>query len=99
VIVPPGFPDLRRAQRGDRHRAGIVGIVLIDVPGRQQPHPGGQLGRHVQHPLTGRQQLLGQQMTQPARAFDRPGPLGPRLRPRQQPLGLHRRGAHPQLTK
>ena len=98
VIIPPGLPDLGGAQRGDRHRAGIVGIVLVHVPGRQQPHPGGQLGRHVQHPLTRGQQLPGQQMTQPAGAFHRPGPLGPRPRPLQQPLGLDSRGAHPQLA-
>ena len=76
MIITPGLPDLRRAQRGDRHRAGIAGIVLVDVPGGQQPYPGGQLGRHVQHPLTGGQQLLGQQMPQPARAFHRPGRSG-----------------------
>jgi hypothetical protein len=48
MIVTPGFPDIGGAQRGDRHRAGIAGIVLVYVTGCQQPHPGGQPGRHVQ---------------------------------------------------
>jgi hypothetical protein len=58
-----------------------------------------QLRRHLQHPLTRGQQLLGQLMTDPAGAFHRPGPLRPRLGPPQQPLGLDRRGAHPQLAQ
>jgi hypothetical protein len=52
MIILPHLPDLGGAQRGDRYRAGIVGIVLVDVAGRQQSHPGGQFGWHVQHPLT-----------------------------------------------
>jgi hypothetical protein len=66
----------------------IITIVLVDVSRRKQPHPGGQLGRHIQHPLTRGGQLLGQQMAHPARAFDRPGALQPGLRPPQQPLRL-----------
>ena len=64
----------RGAQRRDRHREGIVGIVLIGVPGLQQPHPGGQLGRHIQHLLPGGNQLLGQQMPQPVRTLHSPRP-------------------------
>jgi hypothetical protein len=60
MIITPHLPDLGAAQRGDRHRAGIAGIVFVDVPGCQQPHPGGQPGRHVEHPLTRGQQLPGQ---------------------------------------
>src|SRR5215472_12907571 len=29
------------AQRGDRHRQGVVRVVLVGLPGLQQPHPGG----------------------------------------------------------
>jgi hypothetical protein len=99
VIVGPGLPDAGRAQRRDRDRAGIVGVVLVHVAGGQQPDPRAQLGLHVQHPLTRRHQLLGQQVPQPAGPLDRPGPLRPRLRPRQQPFCLHGAGAHPQLTQ
>ena len=45
----------------------------------QQPHPGSQLRLHVQHPLPGRDQLLGQQLPQPASALD--GPPALRTRP------------------
>ena len=37
-----------------------LGVVLVRRPGRQQPHPGAQLGPHIEHPLARRDQLLGQ---------------------------------------
>ena len=73
-------------QRRDRHRQGIVRVVLVRVPGLQQPHPGRQLRLHVQDPLAGGDELLGQQPAQPGSALDRPGPLRPRRRPRHQLL-------------
>jgi hypothetical protein len=68
-------------------------------PGGQQPHPGTQLRLDIQHPLAHGDQLLGQQMPQPAGAFDRPGPLRPGRRPRQQALRLAGRGVDPQLAE
>ena len=53
VIIGADLARDRRAQRGDRHRPGVVGVVLVRCPSRQQPHPGAQLGLHVQHPLAG----------------------------------------------
>jgi hypothetical protein len=41
------------AQRGHRDRAGVVRIVLVDLPGVEQPHPRGKLGLHVQDVFTG----------------------------------------------
>jgi hypothetical protein len=99
VVIGPGLPHARRAQRCDSHRPGIVRVVLVHVASPQQPDPRTQLGLHVQHPLTRRQQLLGQQVPRAAGALDRPGPLGPRLRPLQQPSGLRGRGTHPQLPQ
>jgi hypothetical protein len=89
----------RGPQRRDRHRPGIVGVVLVGVTGLQQPHPGRQLGRHIQHLLTGSDQLLGQQMPQPGRALHRPGPPRPPRRPRQQLLRPGRAGVYLQLTQ
>ena len=76
VPVPPGpYPQHRRmvirrhrapgsgVQHRDRHRQGVVRVVLVTGPGGQQPHPGAQLGLHVQHPLAGGDQLLRQQVT------------------------------------
>jgi len=82
VIIGPGLPDPGRAQRRDRHRPGIAGIVLVHIASGQQPDPRAELGRHIQHPLTRSQQLLAQQMTQAAGAPDRPGPLRPGRGPR-----------------
>ncbi len=93
--LPPGLG----AQRRDGHRQRVAGVVLVRVTRLQQPHPGGQPGGHIQHPLADGHQLPGQQMPQPARALHRPGPLRPRRRPRHQLLRLSHRRADPQLTQ
>src|SRR6266702_2046605 len=89
----------RRAQRCGGDRTGVAGVALVRRPARQRPDPGAKLGLHIQHPLAGRHQLLGQQVTQAVGAPGRPGPLRPGRRPRQQPLGLGGRQAHPQLIQ
>ena len=99
VIISGYLPAGGRAQCRDRHRPGVVGVVLVHRPSRQQPDPGAELRLHIQHLLTNGQQLLGQQVPQPGGALDSPGPLRPGRRPRQQPLRLRRRGAHPHLTQ
>ncbi|HVD89361.1 MAG TPA: hypothetical protein VNB91_10755, partial [Jatrophihabitantaceae bacterium] len=88
-----------RAQRGDRDRAGVIVVVLVDLPGVQEPYPGGQLRRHVQDVFPGGDQLLSQQQSQPAGALDRPGPSRPAPGPLEQPLGLSARRTHPQLPQ
>jgi hypothetical protein len=88
-----------RAERGDRDRPGVVRVVLAGVPGLQQPDPRGQLRLHVQHPLPGGQQLLGQQTAQPARALDRPGPVRPFRCPSEQLGGLPFRRLYPELSQ
>jgi hypothetical protein len=84
-----------------RHRdgQGIVGVALASVLGVQQPHPGGQLGLHINHPLAGGDQLLGQQAAQPRGALYRPDPVRPGGRPRDQLLGLGRAGANAYLAQ
>jgi hypothetical protein len=64
------------------HRAGVVRVVLVHVPRGQQPDPGAELGRDIQYPLTGGQQLLGQQVARAAGALDRPRSAVARPRPR-----------------
>jgi hypothetical protein len=44
-------PSVMDRRRGDR--AGISQVALAGAAGPQQPRPGGQLGRHVHHRLTG----------------------------------------------
>jgi hypothetical protein len=56
------------------------------VSGRQHPHPGGQLGRHVQDVLAVSDQPLGQWPAHPAGALHRPAPLRPGLGPSAQGL-------------
>jgi len=99
VVLGEHRPRGRGAQRRDRHRVGVVRVVLVGVPGLQQPHPGGQLGRHIQHLLTRGDQLLGQQAPQPGGALHRPGPLRPGGRPRQQLGRLGRASIYPYLAQ
>jgi hypothetical protein len=65
MVIRFHLPPRGRAQRRDGDRPGVVGVVLVRVPGRQQPHPGPQLRLHVQHPLTRGDQLPVQQMPSP----------------------------------
>ena len=47
VIIGPDLADAGRPQRGNSHRPGIVRVVLVRVPGGQQPCPRAELGRHI----------------------------------------------------
>jgi hypothetical protein len=76
VILGCHLPRSRRAQRRDRDRAGVVRVVLARPPGRQQPHPGAQLGLHIEHELAPRPPAAGRAGS--------PGRRHPRL-PRSAP--------------
>jgi hypothetical protein len=93
VAVSGHLPRGPGPQRRDRHRPGIVRVVLVHIAGLQQPHPRRQLGLDVQHLLARGGQLLRQQTAQPGGTLDRPGALRPYRRPRQQLPGLARAGA------
>jgi hypothetical protein len=67
VILRPHLRH-RRAQRRNGHRTGVVGIVLVRRSSSQQPDPGGQLRLHVEDPLTGGDELLGQQIADRTRS-------------------------------
>jgi hypothetical protein len=99
VVIGDHLTAAPGTQRRDRDRQGVVRVVLVRIAGLQQPDPGGQLGLHVQDPLPGGGELLGEQVTQAAGAFHRPGPLRPRRRPGDQLLSLSSRSADPQLTQ
>jgi hypothetical protein len=99
VVIGPDLRGGTRAQRRDPDRQGVVGVVLARSARRQQPYPRAELGLHVQDALAGGDQLLGQQVPHAAGALDRPGPLRPGGRPREQALGLGRAGAHPDLAQ
>ena len=86
-------------QSVDSSTAGIINATTPLWTGGQQPDPRAELGRHIQHPLIRGQQLLGQQVAQPADALYRPGPLRPGRGPGQQPLRLGGAGTDPQLTQ
>jgi hypothetical protein len=84
-----------------RHHGGgacIVGVGLDGARRVEQPHPRRQARRHVKDGLTGSDELLGQQSTQPTGAFDRPGA---RLEPGgkgQQPIALVPVSDQPELV-
>jgi hypothetical protein len=65
-------PQVRRPQRGDRDRQGVVGVVLVRPAGREQACPRRAGSRHVDDDLSGSYELLGEQIAEPARGLDRP---------------------------
>jgi hypothetical protein len=99
VVIGGHLTAAPGTQRRDRDGQGIVRVVLVRVPGLQQPDPRSQRGLHVKDPLPGRHQLLGQEPAQPAGAPGRPGPLRPARSPPNQLLRLGGAGADPQLTQ
>ena len=94
VILEADLSQPAVAQRDDRGGAGVVGVAFVTVLAVQQPHPGGQLGRHVHDRLTGSDQLLSEQRTGPGGALDRPQPRRELTRPGQQALALLAVGGH-----
>jgi hypothetical protein len=55
-----------RAQGGDRHRQGVVGIVLIRTTRAEQADSRGQRRRDVDDVLSSVDELLGQQVAETA---------------------------------
>ena len=92
VVLEADLAELSGPMGGHRHRDGVVGVALAAVAGRQKPHPGGQLGRHVNDRFTVADQLLREGAAQAAGALHGPAPLGPAFgpaaqRPRTSPGG------------
>ena len=85
-----GRDDVQRrcAPRHDRRRTGVVGVGLVDPAPLEQPHPRRQLGWHIDHMLTGADELLGEHRPHPRRPFDRPRARLEPCRPLQQPASL-----------
>ena len=63
-------------------------VVLVGLFVVQDPHSRRQLGWHVDHTFTGREQLLGEQRTGSGGALDRPCPWRIAVRPLEQSLSL-----------
>ena len=99
LILDGDCSDIGRTQRGDRHRTGVVRIVLVRLAGVEQTHPRSELGLHVQDAFTGGEQLLSKQMPQTAGTLDRPTAIGPASSPLQQPVDLTDRRPHPELAE
>jgi hypothetical protein len=58
-------PQTPRAQCRDGDRQRIVGVILVRPAAGQQPRTRRQRGRHIDNRLTDRNELLGEQITQP----------------------------------
>jgi hypothetical protein len=59
LILHANLPQGADTASGDGHRDGVVGVALAAMADRQDPHSGGQLGRHVQDLFTVTDQPLG----------------------------------------
>jgi len=76
-----------------------MGVGLAVVPGIEQPHPSGQLRRHVHDHLTGLEQPLSQRPAGAVSALDRPHPRRPRLGVRQHRRVASLVGGEPSLAE
>jgi hypothetical protein len=70
-------PQVLGADRHHRNSVRIVCVGLSVVPGVEQPRPSRQLGRHIDHLFTVREQLLRQRPARAVAAFDSPHPFRP----------------------
>jgi hypothetical protein len=84
----------RGPKGGDSDRVGVIGVVLVRTTGREHSDARGQGGRDVEHLLTSRHELLGQQVAHPAGRLDGPLPLLERLGPAHPLFDLTTGGAH-----
>jgi hypothetical protein len=81
VVLDADLAEAAGAMGGHGDRDGVVGVALAAVAGRQQPHPGGQLGGHVEDRFAVADQLLREPAAKAAGALHGPAPLGPALGP------------------
>src|SRR5207237_8310762 len=97
----PRHPSPEAGSRSGNQIAGsaCVGVVLLRLPRPQHPNPSRQRRRHVHHVLARRDQLLGHEIAQPGRRFDRPPSLRKLLRPSQEELALPLRCPHAELPE
>ena len=98
VIDRSDDPQPAMAQRDHCRRAGVMRVGLVGSSGIEQPDPRRQGRRDVEHPLTSRDELLGEQRAKPASGFDRPRARAERRREAQQAVGLAAAGVDTQLT-
>jgi hypothetical protein len=78
----------RRAPGHDRRRTGVVEVSLVDPATLEQPHTRRQLRWHIDHLLTGADELLSEQRPHTRRPLDRPRTRRERRRPLHQPASL-----------
>jgi hypothetical protein len=79
LLVEGELAQPRGTQRHHRHRMRVGGVGLAGVAGVEDPDPGSQLGRHVDHGLALGQQPLRQWPADPVGALDRPPAVRPLL--------------------
>ena len=53
LAVDLEYPQVRGADGYNSNRVSVVGVGLAVVAGVEEPHPGGELGRHVDDLLAG----------------------------------------------
>jgi hypothetical protein len=86
LVLHADLPQGQDAAGGDRDRDRISGVAPAAVADRQHPHPGGQLGWHVQDLLAVANQPLGQRPSEAVSTLHRPTPVRPSCRPPTQGL-------------
>src|SRR5450756_2021536 len=86
VVLRTDAAQVRLVLGDRRHTRGIDAVGLAPVARSEEAGPGNQRRGDVQHRLLACDELLREKMTETRGAFDGPDPLGPPLRPAQEPL-------------
>ena len=97
MVVELNLAQPLAAQRRDRGRQGVVGVVLLRLARTEHADSRRQRRRDVDDVFARGHQLLSQQVAQTARRLDRPPPLREQRRPLQQVHALLFRGSDPEL--
>ena len=74
----------RRSERSDRDGECVVRVVLVRSAGAKDTDPRSQGRGHVQDGLAGGNELLGEEVAEPACGLDGPPSIDKRLGPPQQ---------------
>jgi hypothetical protein len=99
VVVDAHRAQCVVTQRRDRDGSGVVRIVLLGTARSQQSGACRQHGGHVDDGLAGGDELLSEEVAEPAGRLDCPHSIRECCRPAPQLIGLRAAGSNPDFVE